>query len=132
MGLEHQREYRSGATRDNMFPPNRHGKLDLTVLKRLGLSKERMLEEDGAPDALFFHQLILPIHQIDPKHWTGIPSTVKDDPRLPFYNKVSKWSNLYALSKLDLGGGYGELAGTCLYLQTVAARSGRRLSAARG
>ena len=31
----------------------------------LGLPSMRMLEGDGAPDALFFHQLLLPIHNSD-------------------------------------------------------------------
>lgn len=98
------RLYRDGATRDNMFPRCRSGSLDQNVLRRLGLTKDRMVESsDGAPDALFFYQLILPIHLIDKEKNTTIP----DDPRQTFYANVSKWTNLYAVGELDLGSGYG-------------------------
>ena len=59
-----------------------------------------MKQADNAPDSLFFLQLLLPIH--DTKR-TGIP----DDPRMPFYHKVAKWSNSYASNDLDIGNGYG-------------------------
>lgn len=60
----------------------------------------RMLEKDGAPDALFFHQLLLPIHDTS--------KTVEKDPRQSYYPKVSTWSNMYAAGELGtLGSGYG-------------------------
>ena len=59
------------------------------------------MEDDGAPDALFFEQLLLPIH--DTKR-TGIEG---GDPRLPFYYNCAKWSNTYASKELDMGNGYG-------------------------
>jgi hypothetical protein len=94
----------NGADRDNLFPADRLGCLDKVVLRRLGLNSGRMLEDDGAPDALFFYQLILPIHLIDKRR--GI-LPVADDPRQSFYAQVSKWTNLYAVGELDLGSGYG-------------------------
>ena len=51
---------RFGATREDLFPTDRGVKLDVTFLKKMGLSKQRMQEWD----ALFFYQLILPI--VDP------------------------------------------------------------------
>ena len=48
----------------------------------------------------FFWQLLLPIH--DPKR-----SGIEDDPRMPFYHNVAKWSNSYASNELDIGNGYG-------------------------
>ena len=95
---------RSGATRDNMWPSNRKGSLDCHLLQRLGMSADRILEDDGMPDSLFFHQLILPIHNIDNTKILTIPG----DPRKPFYSNVARWSNLYACEELgSLGGGYG-------------------------
>ena len=98
---------RSGATRDNMWPDNRKGSLDVNILKHLGMTKDRMFDPEGdnnEPDALFFHQLILPIHSID----NNKVLTVERDPRKPFYSNVARWSNLYACEELGiLGGGYG-------------------------
>jgi hypothetical protein len=93
-------QFRSGATNENPFPEERKGSLDAEVLSKLGMTSERMLEADGAPDSLFFHQLLLPI--IDP-----VASGIKDDPRKPFYSKVSLFSNLYAIGELGLGNGVG-------------------------
>ena len=92
--------FRDGATREEPFPAARKGSLCGSTLARLGLSKARMLQDDGAPDSLFFYQAILPIH--DPKR-TG----VENDPRMPFYHNVAKWSNTYASNELDMGNGYG-------------------------
>ena len=96
--------FRHGGNRDNMFPKDRAGSLDTGILRRLNLTKERMLEEDGAPDALFFYQLLLPIHLIDTNKG-NLP--VRNDPRQQFYASISKWTNLYAVGELDLGSGYG-------------------------
>jgi hypothetical protein len=86
---------RQGATGDDMFPQSRKGKLDADLLEMLGLTKERMVKGD----ALFFHQLLLPMG--DPK-MSGITA----DPRKPFYSQVEKFSNLYAI-QIGLGGSYG-------------------------
>ena len=96
--------FRNGATRENMFPASRKGSVDMNILRKLGLARERMIQADGAPDSLFFHQLLLPIHAID-KDKNQMP--VPDDPRMPFYAPVSKWSNAYAVGELELGCGYG-------------------------
>jgi hypothetical protein len=86
---------REGATSEDMFPESRKGELDGNLLETLGLTKERMV--DG--DALFFHQLLLPM--CDPK-MSGIAA----DPRKAFYSQVETFSNLYAIH-IGLGGSYG-------------------------
>ncbi len=48
---------RFGANREDLFPTDRDVKLDVTFLKKMGLSKRRMEQWD----ALFIYQLILPI-----------------------------------------------------------------------
>ena len=59
----------------------------------------RMLENDGAPDALFFYQLLLPLH--DTK------KTIQGDPRQLYYSEKSKWTNVYAAELGLMGSGYG-------------------------
>jgi len=74
------------------------------VLHKLGLHAGCMREADGTPDALFFQQLILPIHHID--NDKVLPAL--DNPRKGFYSNVSRWTNLHAAGELGtLGGGYG-------------------------
>jgi len=89
------RQGREGATSEDMFPESRKGRLDGELLERLGLTKHRMT----VGDALFFHQLLLPM--CDPKR-----SGVVGDPRKPFYSEVETFSNLYAVN-IGLGGSYG-------------------------
>lgn len=60
-----------------------------------------MKEADGAPDALFFHQLLLPIHNLQAR------GEIPDDPRMPYYSHVAECSNDYAVNDLQLGKGYG-------------------------
>jgi hypothetical protein len=86
---------RSGSTETKLFPDDRKGHLDYELLKKLRLSKRRILEGD----ALFFFQLLLPI--CDPKK-----SGVLDDPRMPYYSKVERWSQKYA-ADIGLMGSYG-------------------------
>lgn len=72
------------------------GSLDANILKRLGLTKQRMVETD----ACFFYQLLLPF--CDPAQ-----SGIADDPRMPFYTNVLRFSNLYSFHN-NLGSGpYG-------------------------
>lgn len=96
------RVFRDGAVREDMFPGTRKGSLDRSVLRKLGMSQERLLEPDEngemGPDALFFYQLLLPIHRINDSD---------NDPRDAFYAKASKWSNVYGLNELDIGSGFG-------------------------
>jgi hypothetical protein len=86
---------RAGATGEDMFPESRKGQLDGELLEMLGLTKERMVKGD----ALFFHQLLLPM--CDPKM-----SGINGDTRKAFYSKVETFSNLYAI-QIGLGGSYG-------------------------
>jgi hypothetical protein len=81
-----------------MFPPSRKGKLSASKLKKLGLTKDRMKDKEGFPDALFFYQLLLPIGDTD--------KNGDDDPRMSFYSEVAAFSNGYATSELRLGSGY--------------------------
>ena len=97
---EEPTNFRSGANSTDPFPKERKGQLDVKVLKKLGITKESMLQPDGAPDALKFLQLIFPICDTS-------RNGITDDPRLPFYSSVSHWSNLYAVGELKLGMGYG-------------------------
>jgi hypothetical protein len=48
---------RNGATSTNPFPDSRKDRLDYELLKRMKLTKKRIVEGD----ALFFLQLLLPI-----------------------------------------------------------------------
>ena len=86
---------RSGATNTTPFPESRKGRLDYDLLKRMRLTKKRLVEGD----ALFFLQLLLPIG--DPKK-----SGIENDPRMPYYSEVERWTQKYATS-LGLGGSYG-------------------------
>ena len=78
-----------------LFPSSRLGKLDVRVLKKMGLTSNIMKTNDF----LFFLQLILPI--CDTKK-----SGIANDGRLSYYAKVEEWSNLYAF-QIGLGGSYG-------------------------
>jgi hypothetical protein len=59
---------RFGATREDLFPADRDFTLDVTFLKKMGLSKQRMVD----CDALFFYQSLLSI--VDPA-MSGIKAT---------------------------------------------------------
>ena len=91
--------FRSGATRDNLFPDERKGKLCRSALIKLGCTPARMKQADGAPDSLFFYQLLLPICQTENSGVMG------GDPRIGFYHKAARWSNTYAVRDLDIGNG---------------------------
>jgi len=90
--------FRSGATRDNLFSACRRSSLDGEILSKLGLTKERMLDRDGAPDSLFFYNLLLPVHD------TADGSTVEGDPRKPYYPHVATCTEIYAITDLKLRG----------------------------
>ena len=89
-GWKGDTERRNGATNDNLFPSERRGMLDPEKLKLHGLSKERMCNDLGLPDAAFFYQLLLPF--CDPEK-SGLPG----DKRKAFYTKVQQYSNSYAV-----------------------------------
>ena len=86
--------FRSGARTENLFPASRQGCLDTEVLKKLGLTKKRMVDHD----ALFWFQLILPLHDTT--------KTVEDDPRMPYFSEVEKFTGFY-IWKSGTGGSYG-------------------------
>ncbi len=77
---------RFGASREDLFPADRDATLDGRFLKKLGLTKQRMLE----CNALFFYQLLLPI--VDPSM-----SGIKDNTRMGYYKEVARNTNMYAL-----------------------------------
>jgi hypothetical protein len=93
------RRFRDGATRNNIFPEIRHSKLNLPLLKKIGLSKERMSDADGNPDALFFLMIYLPVHDTT--------KTFDGDPRISWYPKAATWTNSYAAEIGALGSAYG-------------------------
>lgn len=78
-------QYRRGATTSNLFPKEMEGQLDADILKRLGLTKERMKEVDP----LFFFQLLLPLCDTS-------KSGIEGDPRQSYYTELSGFTNLYA------------------------------------
>ena len=55
-----------------------------------------MKEDDGAPDALFYYQLLLPIDDVS-------INDIANDPRKNFYSNVSTFTNVYAIKNLSLG-----------------------------
>ena len=77
---------REGSSMNNLFPKTRLGCLDVDMLRKLGMSAKVM----DTNDFLFFYQLILPICDTN-------KSGIDDDPRLPYYSAVEKWSNGYAV-----------------------------------
>jgi hypothetical protein len=91
-------KFRSAASRQNPFPASRKGQLDYELLKKMGLTKSRLL----SIDAFCFWQLLFPICV---PALSGIP----DDPRLPFYSEVERWSNSYGVL-MGLGGHMGMIS----------------------
>ena len=89
---------RSGATREDLFPADRDLTLDVTFLKKMGLSKQRMEE----CNALFFYQLLLPI--VDPAM-----SGINGDTRIGYYEEVARNTNLYAFGPKNRGGTRGHV-----------------------
>jgi hypothetical protein len=89
---------RFGATREDLFPTERDVKLDVTFLKKMGLSKQRMEQ----CDALFFYQLILPI--VDPAM-----SRIDGDTRMGYYKDVARNTNMYAFGVKNRGGTCGHV-----------------------
>ncbi len=83
---------RFGASRENIIPEDRDIKLDGTFLKKLGLTKQTMVE----CNALFFYQLLLPI--IDPSM-----SGIKEDTRMGYCKEVARNTNLYAFWTQEQG-----------------------------
>ena len=89
---------RFGASRDELFPPDRQVQLDINYLKKMGLTRQRMVE----CDALFFYQLLLPI--CDPAM-----SGINEDPHMTYYEKVATNTNMNAYGVKKRGGTRGHL-----------------------
>lgn len=85
---------RTGAKFGDLKPESRRGCLDANVLRKHGLTAERMRH-----DPLFFYQLIFPF-------CAPSDSGVAEDHRMPFYSNVSVFTNMYAMWK-GAGSGYG-------------------------
>ena len=93
---------RSNATPANIFPKERASSLNSSLLRRMGLNRNRMHDSmTGEPDALFFLQLLLPM--CDPSR-----SGIESDPRKPYYHKVTRYSNLYKY-QMGIGVDYGHM-----------------------
>jgi hypothetical protein len=85
--------FRFGANREDLFPSDRDVKLDVTFLKKMGLSTQRMQE----CNALFFYQLILPI--VNPAM-----SEIDGDTRMGYFKDVVRNTNMYAFGVKNRGG----------------------------
>jgi len=83
----------SEASPENLFPKSRQGCLDAELLKKMGLTQARMVNED----AQFFLQLLLLM--CDPAK-----SGIDGDFRHPYYTKVEGWMQKYATG-IGLGEG---------------------------
>jgi hypothetical protein len=84
---------RFGSSRKDLFPTDRDIQLDVTFLKKMGLTRQRMLE----CNALFFYQLILPI--VEPTM-----SGIDCDTRMGYYEDVARNTNMYAFGVKNRGG----------------------------
>jgi hypothetical protein len=89
---------RFGATREDLFPTDRDVKLDVTFLKKMGLSKQRMEQ----CNASFFYQLLLPI--VDPAM-----SGIDGDTRMGYYEDVARNTNMYAFGVKNRRGTHGHV-----------------------
>ena len=76
-----------------MFPTDRDVLLDGELLRKLGLNKERMIKKD----TLWFWQLLFPIAN-------PAENEIQHDPRLPYYEEVGEFSNLYLVMVKNRGG----------------------------
>jgi len=86
---------RGGATRETLKPVSRHGCLDVDVLKKHGLTAERVRN-----DPLWFFQMIFPLCQTK-------NSTISGDNRIPFFTQVTWYTHIYAAEKgASLGFGH--------------------------
>jgi len=85
---------RGDAKQGNLKPLSRRGSLDVDVLRKHGLTADRMTN-----DPLFFYQLLFPF--CDPKK-----SGVEDDNRMPYYTLATICTNVYAAGQ-GAGSGVG-------------------------
>jgi len=86
---------RGEATRENLKPSSRQGCLDVDVLRKHGLTADRV-----ANDPLWFFQMLFPFCQPS-------SSTITDDNRMPFFTQVAWYTHIYAAEKgASLGFGH--------------------------
>ncbi len=78
---------RGEATQDNIKPSSRRGSLDVNVLKKHGLTAQRV-----AHDPLWFFQMIFPLCQTT-------NSKIEDDNRMPYFTQVTWYTHIYAAEK---------------------------------
>ncbi len=84
--------------REDLFLTDIYVELNVTFLKKMGLSKQKMQE----CNALFFYQLILPI--VDPAM-----SGIEGDTRMGCYKDVARNTNMYACGVKNRGGTHGHV-----------------------
>jgi hypothetical protein len=89
---------RFGATREDLFPSDRDLKLDVTFLKKMGLSKQRMEQ----CNAWFFYQLLPPI--VDPAM-----SGIDGDTRMGYYKDLARNTIMYAFGAKNRRGTCGHV-----------------------
>ncbi len=89
---------RFAATREELFLSDRDVNLDVTFLKKMGLSKQRMEQ----CHALFFYQMLLPI--VDPAM-----SGIDGDTKMGYYEDVTRNTNMYAFGVKNRGGTHGHV-----------------------
>jgi hypothetical protein len=94
--MKGQLPFRSGATRDNLFPSERGSELDWVLLKSLGLKEEHARD----CDAHFFLNLLLPIECVKKR------SVIKNDPRRNYHEANADYTFDYARHVCKLGGSY--------------------------
>ena len=80
---------------DKFFPATWSLQLGVMLLKKMGLTDEIMKSED----ALFFEQIVIPI-------CNTAKSSIKGDPRKPYYTKVASYTNSYANDVKGWNGAY--------------------------
>ncbi len=83
---------------EDLFPADRAATLDGTFLKKLGLTKQKMVE----CNALFFYQLLLFI--VDPSM-----SGIEDNTRMGYYKEVARNTIMYAFGPKNRGGTRGHV-----------------------
>ena len=79
---------RKFAGRDNMFPDERKGKLDIFKLQQHGLTEDCIEKGDG----FFFYQLLLPIapESMEAQRYQVVP-----EKKMTYCNKVMRYTNVY-------------------------------------
>ena len=87
--------FRDGVSSVDPFPEAQKGRLDYDLLKKMGLTKKKIMEGDG----LFFKQLLQPM--CDPSK-----SGIENDPRMPYYTNIENWTAKYAAT-IGMYGSYG-------------------------